>query len=258
MHNTVAAVCRALAHLTPGLPTALGKSAEPALLALYNHHFMQPRQLHFRVGKVVWDASDSFRKEISDIVCALSDLRFVSILSERNGSQQKSDFDQSLETALKQNTRWLIEPKRNWPRLKHSADGWNPRPDIVAVAPVSNTRFLFEIEKANRYKVWDDIMKLWLFQHEHQCEHGVLVCPTLYATPTAEREPYRYARERLSLLRDAAKVQPELLRKITLIGYEQTVWNGDRYVQWNRQVCSFLKSQKRPIDGPENNVLTQG
>jgi hypothetical protein len=205
---------------------------------------MKTCELRFKVERVVFDQDGIVSEEISAIISALSDLQFVSLLGDKNGNQQNSDFDQAFARALGK-ARWVIEPQGKWPRLSGTADGWDPRPDIVAASPHSNSRFLFEIEKANRYRVWDDIMKLWCFQHEHQCDHGVIICPTKYATDKAERHPYQYARECLSLLRDTAKVPVELLRKITLIGYTQTVWNGQKYVEWDKQICSVLKSQAR-------------
>ena len=205
----------------------------------------ESRTLHFKAEQVLCEQhSERFSAEIDDLMKAILGLSFASELGEENSHQQRSNFDEALEKALAEIPEWRIIKAAEWPSLRKKAGDWNPRPDIVAESRRRpGERVIIEVEKANRQKVWDDIMKLCLFRQQGLCGLGVLICPSNYATRGADRSPYSYGTSPIPLSpaeggRGEFRTPPV---NLSSIGYTQLVLDSGDYVRWDRHACKKLK-----------------
>lgn len=171
----------------------------------------------------------AFSEEIEWITRALNGLEFTVETSAVNSGQLNSGFDNALRLELCNLPGWKAEPTSNWPRLD-ALFGWNAKPDVVMRSHRKAT-LIIEVEKGNKYKVYDDLMKLRLFANSGSHSCGVLICPMNHPNRKSNRNPFGYAKRAIHLLQCAAKVDASFLERTALIGYRQLVFDGSRFVE---------------------------
>jgi hypothetical protein len=155
-----------------------------------------------------------------------------------NNAQFVSGFDHEFQVALAALPGWHLQASSKWPRLSKEV-GWDAKPDIV-VQSHRDRILVIEVEKGNKYKVYDDLMKLRPFANSGSNTCGVLICPTNNPNRWAMRDPHAYAKRAMRLLRIAAGVTDHFFERLALIGYTQSILEGDRPVPWTPQLRSGL------------------
>lgn len=171
---------------------------------------------------------------------AIIGLKFPVAIGNANSDQFESRFDQSFAVRLRE-TGWTVLEDRDCPEVSRPEIKWAARPDLM-LESADRERIVVEVEKSNKFKIWDDLMKLWLLTEAEGAGVGLLVCPTNYASRKADWDLFAYARRCMLLLQRAAEVPAARLSRIAVVGYTQDLLDGLRYVRWDRAACRRLKS----------------
>lgn len=181
---------------------------------------------------------------IGRVMEAMIGMRFSTVTGSSNSNQFSSSFDADLAVKLRQ-LGCDVKEDRYCPELARSAEiKWAGRPDLLLEFD-GTQKIIVEIEKSNKFKIWDDLMKLWLLTEEANASLGLLVCPKNYVSRKADWDLFAYARRCLLLLERSAKVSRDHLSHVAVIGYTQALVEGSELVPWNRAARNNLAA--RPV-----------
>jgi hypothetical protein len=176
---------------------------------------------------------------VADAVEATRMMQFTgTIASAANAYQVNTDFDSSWIISMTKIDGWKVAPLLTLGQLGEipsiQPDGLLTKDDtIVAV----------EIEKSNKKTIWFDIIKILMLVQQRVADFGLLLVPRNYAHKLGEWDLFKEARfYRWCLLR-FAKVEPDLLSNLAIIGYTQEVQIASNWVRLSSSALTNIKKQ---------------
>jgi hypothetical protein len=176
---------------------------------------------------------------VADAVEATRMMQFTgTIASAANAYQVNTDFDSSWIISMTKIDGWKVAPLLTLGQLGEipsiQPDGLLTKDDtIVAV----------EIEKSNKKTIWFDIIKILMLVQQRVADFGLLLVPRNYAHKLGEWDLFKEARfYRWCLLR-FAKVEPDLLSNLAIIGYTQEVQIASDWVRLSSSALMNIKKQ---------------
>ena len=108
-----------------------------------------------------------------------------------------------------------------------------------------NMTVAIEIEKSNKKTIWFDIIKIMMLVQQRAADFGLLMVPRNYAYRLGEWDLFKEARfYRWCLLR-FAKVGPDLLSKLAILGYTQEVRIVSNWLRLDSATLTDIKGQAR-------------
>lgn len=182
---------------------------------------------------------------LEEIKDALIGLEFSMSIGQSNSDQFESGLDQIIAARLIRQG-WIAREDRDCPQVARPDIGWAARPDLL-IERSGAPKIIIEVEKSDKRKVWDDLMKLWLLVDGENADLGLLICPTNYASRTTDWNLFDYARRSILLLQHAAQVPSVRLSKLAVIGYTQRLLDGSNTAPWNKAACKRLKPERSRI-----------
>ena len=176
---------------------------------------------------------------VADTIKATEEMEFDgTIKSSANNYQVSLDFDDTWVKRMTGTTAWQDKP------LAVPADLLEIpgiQPDCLLAK--NGTTVVVEIEKANKKTIWFDIIKILMLIGEQAASAGLLLVPRNYAHRRGEWNLFNDARFYRSCLIRFAKVNPELLSKLAIVGYTQEVLINGNWARLDKAVLSDIKER---------------
>lgn len=199
--------------------------------------------VHFPVGATEIAARGciaTVHEYASTVVTALNRLRYGGTTRESNSRQLDIRFDVHLLASLSRHgCQCQATPALDGGQLEGT---WGNEVADAIVQCGDASPVVIEIEKANKKTMWFDFIKLWMFIDTGQANVGLLLCPTNYAHRHGVWDLFDQAQRYKQFLARFARVPKSRMNRIGIIGYEQQIRRGRRYVLWNREEFRRVKS----------------
>lgn len=178
---------------------------------------------------------------VADATKAIEMMQFTgTIASAANAYQINTDFDTAWIARMTEMADWQSAPL---PALGELGEIPSIQPDGLLTK--DDTTVAIEVEKSNKKTIWFDIIKILMLVQQQVADFGLLLVPRNYAHKHGEWDLFKEARfYRWCLLR-FAKVGPDLLSKLAIIGYTQEAQNAGNWTRLNSAALTDIKRQAR-------------
>jgi hypothetical protein len=210
-------------------------------------------QFQFRCRAVQIQHSCAYEKEmepvhpsellscVADATKAIEMMQFMgTIASAANSYQINTDFDVAWIERMTKVADWQITPL---PALGELGEIPSIQPD--GLLRKGRITVVIEVEKSNKKTIWFDITKILMLVGQDVADFGLLLVPRNYAHKLGEWDLFKEARfYRWCLLR-FARVSPELLSKLAIIGYTQEAHIAGNWTRLNSAALIDIKRQAR-------------
>lgn len=202
---------------------------------------MNPFQFKCRAVDIEQESSDcpsELQEYIANIIKQTQGMQFIGkINSSKNSYQITSNFDQVWIKALNEN---------GWEHPPINPKNIGEIPDIKpdAILSKNSVIIIVEIEKTNKKTIWFDLIKMMMHIGGDIVNFGILVVPRNYAHKyDPPWDLFIEAVNYKSYLLKYAKVENNLLSKISIIGYTQESYIDGVWKQHDSSVVKSVKEQ---------------
>ncbi len=179
---------------------------------------------------------------IEGIVNIMEGMSFKGVIkSKGNSNQIDVDFDSAWINKIR-DAHWKTVTLS---KIKEFKDIPNIQPD--AIMTKDGKTVVVEIEKSNKKSIWFDFIKILMLtdKKKKQADFGLLIVPRNYAHRYAVWDLFKEARYYRWCLLRFAKIDPQLMSKIAIIGYTQETDISGSWKQFDLDIIKEVKSLAR-------------